>query len=379
MKTKYITLKHLLINSEKKIGLQYHRNKVLDSLIKQLSDVKWSNEFDMVYVPNTKKHLTEIMETFKGVAWINGRSFFPNKAIHKGTEKISLNTYRKRPIKQSYFYCPESYLQKLELRRYSMNTVRTYISCFEKFMNDHKEYKLLEINEEMIKNYLSALIQKGKSDSFINQMINSIKFYYEIVEGMPNRFYSVERPIKKQTLPKVLSKKEIKLIIANTNNIKHKCIVSLLYSSGLRRAELLNLKIEDIDSNRMVINVRGGKGKKDRITLLSQSVLNDLRIYFKEWKPKVYLFEGPKKRNPYAGSSVKRIIDNAAAKARIHKKVTPHMLRHSFATHLLEDGTDLRYIQTLLGHNSSKTTEIYTQVAINNIKAIKSPFDSLDL
>lgn len=379
MKTKYITLKHLLINSQKKIGLQYHRNKVLDSLVKQLSNVKWSNEYDMVYVPNTKKQLTEIMETFSGVAWINGRSFFTNKPIHKGAEKINLNDFRNRPKKEGILYCPESYYQKLELRRYSMNTVKTYISCFEKFMNDMRQYALLEINEEMIRGYLSVLIQRGASDSFINQMVNAIKFYYEIVEGMPNRFYSVERPIKKQSLPKVLSRKEIKDIIAHTNNIKHKCIVALLYSSGLRRAELLNLKIEDIDSNRMVINVRGGKGQKDRITLLSQNVLTDLRTYFKEWKPKVYLFEGPVKSKPYSPNSISKILKRASIKAGVKKVVTPHMLRHSFATHLLEDGTDLRYIQTLLGHNSSKTTEIYTQVAVHNIKTIKSPLDSLDL
>ena len=205
-------------------------------------------------------------------------------------------------------------------------------------------------------------------------MLNSIKFYYEAVMGMPNRFYSIERPRKEFKLPKVLSKQEIKLIIENTNNVKHKCIVSLLYSAGLRRGELLNLKIEDIDSNRMLIRVNAGKGNKDRFTLLSENVLVDLRIYFQKYRPKKWLFEGPNETQ-YSSGSVKEIINNAVLKAKIRKRVSPHMLRHSFATHLLENGTDLRHIQTLLGHSSSKTTEIYTHVAVSSFNLIKNPLD----
>lgn len=195
---------------------------------------------------------------------------------------------------------------------------------------------------------------------------------------MPNRFYSIERPIRKEPLPKVISLEEVGQLIKGTNNIKHKCIVSLLYSSGLRRGELLNLKLTDIDSKRMIINVINGKGGKDRITILSKSVLDDLRLYFKVWNPEVYLFEGIKGKQ-YTGSSVSKIISNACNKANIKRRITPHILRHSFATHLLENGTDLRQIQVLLGHSSTKTTEIYTQVAITNIKTIKSPIELLNL
>jgi len=245
---------------------------------------------------------------------------------------------------------------------------------FEHFINYFKEIELLEIDEEMIRGYLQTLVLEKKSDSYINQMINSVKFYYEVVLGMPNRFYSVERPRKRETLPKVISKEEVKLIIENTNNIKHKCIVSLLYSAGLRRGELIDLKLTDIDSKRMVINVRQGKGNKDRITLLSPSVLEDLRTYFKEWKPKLYLFEG-QNGNKYSAQSVAKVVKNAAKNAKIKVDITPHILRHSFATHLLENGTNIRYIQALLGHSSTRTTEIYTHVATNNIQAIKSPLD----
>ena len=156
--------------------------------------------------------------------------------------------------------------------------------------------------------------------------------------------------------------------------MKHKCIVSLLYSAGLRRSELLNLKVTDIDSKRMLIRVEGAKGNKDRMTIWSVRLLEDLRMYFKEYKPKKWLFEGIK-GSKYSGESVVKIIKRSAIKAKIKRNITPHTLRHSFATHLLENGTDLRYIQSILGHSSSKTTEIYTHVAINSFNSIKNPLD----
>lgn len=377
-KRKNITLKHLLIKGEKQIGLKFYPDKMIQTIVKGLPDPKWSTEFGMVYIKNSTENLTQIFNDFRGVAWVNTGSFFDSKSRAKENSPITIDGFRKRKLPKGYRSCPDIFYQKLELKHYSMSTARTYISLFEKFINTHKDIELENIDENNIRNYMQSLVVLKKSDSYLNQMINSIKFYYEVVLGMPNRFYSIERPKKREKLPKLISKEEIQQIINNTNNIKHRCVVSLLYSAGLRRSELLNLKIEDIDSKRMVITVNGGKGGKDRLTLLSQSVLKDLRIYFKKWNPKTYLFEG-KKGGTYSSTSVLNIVRNAAEKAKIRKRVTPHMLRHSFATHLLEAGTDLRYIQVLLGHNSTQTTEIYTRVAINNIKAIKSPFDSLNL
>ncbi|MBD3639157.1 MAG: tyrosine-type recombinase/integrase [Crocinitomicaceae bacterium] len=370
----HITLKHLLINDVKHIGIQFTSNKKVERLVMNLPSAQWNNEFSMYSVPNTKENFNQIFETFRGVAWINGSHFFRGRIKKKSNNQINLNAYRNRKPKKGYRYCPDEYLAKLEYKRYSINTARTYISCFEKFMNRFKERDLLSINEEDIQEYLNEMARKGISSSHLNQILNSVKFYYETVKEMPNRFYSIERPFKERHLPKVLSIEEVKRLINCTNNIKHKCIVSLLYSAGLRRQELLDLKIEDIDSDRMVVCIRQAKGHKDRYTVLSQKVLEDLRIYFKKWRPKVYLFEGSP-GNRYGRTSVSRIIFRAAQKARIGKKVTPHMLRHSFATHLLESGTDLRYIQTLLGHNSSKTTEIYTEVTFRNIRNVQSPFD----
>lgn len=373
-KTLQVNLKHLLIKKQKQIGIQFYPNKVLQALVKELPDPKWSDQFNMVYLPNTKNNLDAIFKKFKGVAWVNTSHFFTNRPIKHDAEPMDVEWFRKRKPKANYRVCPEEFLKKLELKKYANNTVKTYVICFEAFINYYSKYDLLEINEGLIRTYLQRLVQEKKSNSYINQSINSIKFYYEIVLGMPNRFYSIERPRKESKLPKVISKEEVKAIINATNNSKHKCIVSLLYSAGLRRSELLNLKLVDIDSKRMLIRVDGGKGNKDRFTLLSESVLKDLRVYFKEYKPRKWLFEGVNCKQ-YAPTSVVKIIKMACGKANIKRNVTPHVLRHSFATHLLENGTDLRYIQALLGHSSSKTTEIYTHVALNNFNKIKNPLD----
>ena len=175
-------------------------------------------------------------------------------------------------------------------------------------------------------------------------------------------------------MPTVLSKDEVRKVIDSTNNIKHRCIASLLYSAGLRRSELLNLKIKDIDSSRMLIFVKDAKGKKDRYTLLSENALKDLRAYYRQYRPETYLFEGQKSQR-YSANSVGKVIERAAINAGVKKRVSAHTLRHSFATHLLESGTDLRYIQLLLGHNSTKTTEIYTHVAKSSFGSIKNPLD----
>lgn len=269
----------------------------------------------------------------------------------------------------------KNYKELLVQKRYSDNTQKIYCNYFKDFSLNFKNELLEKLTISQINAYILNLIQsKNISISQQNQRINAIKFYYEKVLGREKQYYELHRPNKEHKLPKVLSKNEVKNILNSCNNIKHKCILMLIYSAGLRRSELLNLTIPDIDSERMVININGAKGMKDRISLLSDNLLKLLREYYKEYKPKKYLFEGANK-GKYSPTSVANILKKAALKAGIHKNVTPHMLRHSFATHLLEQGTDLRYIQELLGHNSSKTTEIYTHVSKRAIDKIKNPVD----
>ena len=370
----YITLKHLLINDRKMVGLHFYPDKVVNALVKQLPQVGWSETYRMVVLPNEKKSLDAIFSTLKGVAWINGEHFFGKKTGPCRNEPIDIQYFRERELPNGYLRAPSEYMDTLEVKRYAFNTAKTYIHLFEQFINAHPGTDPMKLDENDVHQYLQKLAASQRSDSYINQSINAIKFYYEVVKGMPNRFYTVNRPRKKEKLPDVLSQKEIKKMIYGTSNIKHKCILSLLYSSGLRRGELLNLIPTDIDSQRMMIKVTDGKGGKDRYTTLGQGVLEDLRTYFKACRPKQYLFEAPN-GGQYSSSSVAAIVRQAAKRSGIKKKVTPHTLRHSFATHLMESGTDLRYIQVLLGHNSSKTTEIYTHVAKQHISAVKNLLD----
>lgn len=282
--------------------------------------------------------------------------------------------------KQQGIPLPKAFIQKLEMRRYSINTIRTYRSMFCDFLNyyhQHDEVKINQLEEKDIKRYIYHLVKERKvSESFQNQAINAIKFYYEQVLGRKKIFIKIDRPRKELRLPKVLSKDEVKLIISCIHNIKHKAIISLIYSAGLRLSEVINLKIEDIHSKQGLIFVRAGKGKKDRTTLLASSILPLLRAYYIDYKPKEWLFEGPFEKQ-YSVKSVQRIFQVALIKAKIRKKATIHTLRHSFATHLLENGTNLRYIQELLGHSSSKTTEIYTHIRSEGIEKVKSPLDFL--
>ena len=241
-KGRSVTLKHLLIGEKRYIGMQFYTDKVIQALIKELQGVKWSNEFNMAYLPNTVQDLNKIFEIFRGVVWVNCNFFFGKDLTKNSNAPFDVAWFRKRKVAKNHRVCPDNYLNKLELKKYANNTVRSYVSLFEAFINYYRTKEVTHINEEDIRVYLRKLVQEKKSNSYINQSINSIKFYYEIVLGMPNRFYSIERPRKEQKLPQVISKEEVLNIIDHTNNLKHKCIVALLYSAGLRRSELINLK-----------------------------------------------------------------------------------------------------------------------------------------
>ncbi len=232
--------------------------------------------------------------------------------------------------------------------------------------------------KEDINSYLLYLLdERGNAHSFVSQAISSIKFLYGHVLMKEDLVLNFVRPKKEKKLPEVLSQKEVLNILDNVTNRKHKAILFLTYSSGLRVGEVVRLKVKDIDSDRMLIHVVQGKGRKDRYTVLSEVALKVLREYVRESKPVEWLFQGEESGRHITERTVQRIFENAKEKSGIQKKVSVHSLRHSFATHLLEGGIDLRYIQELLGHQSGKTTEIYTHVTEKSIKNIASPLDRI--
>lgn len=273
---------------------------------------------------------------------------------------------------------PEGYLEKLEQVRYSGHTVRVYTSYFRDFQQHFKGRDIGTITSGEINDYLLYLIhEKNISSCQQNQRINAIKFYYEKVLGQERRCYKVNRAKREKTLPDVLSKEEIKQILDVTaKDLRFFCVFSILYSAGLRISELLNLKPGDISESRFMIRVRQGKGRKDRYTLLSKPLMKKLAEYNRLYRPKVWFFER-RPGEPFTESIISKRLKAAALEAGITKRIYPHLLRHSFATHLLEQGTDIKIVKELMGHNNIKTTERYVHIADTFKSNIKSPLDDL--
>ena len=270
-------------------------------------------------------------------------------------------------------YSPHAYIG------YSLSTIKAYKIYFSDFMEYHKGHELDLLTVEDINNYMLYMVKERHiSATQQNMRINAIKFYYEKVRKGKRQYYGgIVRAKEYKALPEVLSREEMKNIFAQIPNRKHRCMISLIYSAGLRRSELLNLTPKDIISERMLIRVTG-KGKKCRYSLLSEKALNELRVYYKEYRPQKWLFEGEQAGEQYSASALVKILKEAAQKAGIKHRVHLHMLRHTFATHLLEQGTDLRTIQELMGHNDIKTTAIYLHVSNAHKAQIPNPLDYLD-
>lgn len=272
------------------------------------------------------------------------------------------------------------YTDTLIRMRYSWKTVTQYTSHFSRYLKFLGSKAAEEVNAKEANYYLSSLAKQEVSESMIHLAVNAIKFYYEKVIFQPDfELSQLRRPKKRHRLPAILSVVEVDRMMRSTSNLKHTAILYVLYSSGLRLAELLSLKLADIYWDRNQLFVRSGKGKRDRTVMLSETLKALLTLYFDEYQPKVYLFNGQDGESPYSSSSVQKIVRLAAQTAGIQRKVTPHTLRHCFATHLMESGTDVRYIQELLGHKDIRTTLIYTHVTNTSMDQIKSPLDALTL
>ena len=267
----------------------------------------------------------------------------------------------------------------LKSQRYSDRSNATYSGLIKTFLTFFNEKIIDNItNEDIIQFNHELIVKKGFSISYQRQMVSALKLFFQRVDKRKLDIDKLERPRKERKLPVIFSKEEVKRIISSIRNEKHRVIISLIYSAGIRVSELLYLRPSDLDTDRMVILIRSGKGRKDRIVPLSSKIIEALRKYYLHHRPRVYLFEG-KAGKTYSASSCRMILKAAMKRAGVKKSASIHTLRHSYATHLLESGTDLRYIQALLGHESSRTTEIYTHVSRKRIEDIRSPYDDLGI
>lgn len=264
-------------------------------------------------------------------------------------------------------------------QRYSKNTIKNYVSQLRVFFQYRAARPYTEISVDDVTDYNNeVIIKQNLSTSYQRTLVGAIKLFYQNQVNCRMDLDRLQRPFKENRLPQVLSKEEVEKLLRETANIKHKALLSITYACGLRRGEVLNLKLSDLDKDRKLIRIVQAKGRKDRYVPFGSRLRDLLLDYYKLYKPKEYLFEGIY-GGQYNERSFAQVLSQAAARSRMRKDITLHTLRHSFATHLLESGTDIRYIQELLGHNSPKTTMIYTHVSNKHLSKIVSPFDDLEV
>ena len=336
--------------SENRIAVYFEKNNALITRIKKLEGARWSQTLGAWHLPDTEVYRKQF-----GLAL--AEESYPSSEGIAGIEQF------KRHLKS---------------KRYSESTIKTYSEALKSFLVFYRLKPIPSIdNDDVIRYNNDYILKNNISASYQNQIVNAIKLFFLVVKDSKIDLEKVHRPKRAKVLPNVLSKQEVKAILEAHSNMKHRAMLCLIYSCGLRCGELLALQPIHIDSKRQIVFLKNAKGKKDRIAPLSPKILAMLRDYYVVYKPKTYLFEGQVEGKQYDARSLQIVLKQALIKAKIDKPATLHWLRHSYATHLLESGTDLRYIQELLGHNSSKTTEIYTHVSTKSIQQIKSPFDDL--
>jgi site-specific recombinase XerD len=342
----------------------------LKEMVKTLAAADWEPALKAWTIPYSDAVIPNLLSIFEGKVWLDYSGFKKVKIEAKPKGLPALGAELALEI--------QKFTDWMRNRRYSESTIKNYsqgVGLFFRFMGNRNPE--LITNEDLELFQKEHIIRNGYSASFQSGVINSVKLFFSNRLKRKLELELIERPKQPRILPHVLPKEEVKLILQAHQNIKHRAMLSLIYACGLRRGELLNLKLIDIDSHRGMVRINQGKGAKDRMVPISEKVLELLREYYRYEKPGVYLFEGQHRGEKYNERSLQQVLKQALEKTKIKKPVTLHWLRHSYATHLLENGTDLRYIQELLGHNSSKTTEIYTHVSQKSLQKIRSPFDDL--
>ena len=399
-----VTLKPLFHRAKECIGIYCPQNGLLNRCLQQNAGARWSNTNKCWYVPcnqdNYKKLLAALKEhanvtvtalkqyledkkkTKTGLAVAIKQEFIEkNEAMAQPVvyvRAVQKNTQRK--LSNENLETLHLFRQKLVLRSYSSSTIKTYTNEFAQFLYTIKNKPAKEFTIQRVKDYLEYCHTSLKlSENTLYSRINSLKFYYEQVLDHEKFFWEVPRPKRPIILPRLLNEDELRKLFNALINKKHKAMLFTAYSAGLRVSEIANLKIADIDSKRMQIFVERAKGKKDRYVNLSPLLLDILRKYLKEYKrrPNRFLFESETTGTAYPTRTIQQVFSNAKHKAGISKEVGVHSLRNSFATHLLDKGTDIKYIKDLLGHFNIKTTERYLQVSKKQLVNIVSPFDDL--
>ncbi|MBU3822496.1 site-specific integrase [Flavobacteriaceae bacterium XHP0103] len=373
-----ITLKPLWHNQKEYIAIGFSYDEAIKSHIMEFPDVRWSRTYRTFYTGHNKNRISELFTHFRKKGWYVDYGAFKGNSLPNATvaTKKSAPINKLPPLTDAHDIQVKQFKKWLEQKRFSKNTVNTYVEVTALFLRYAGLKSIETITARSIEQFnYDFIFAARKSVSYQNQCISGIKHFLDF-KGIDVEHIDIKRPDKDRKLPNVLTKSEVRAIFDATQNLKHRTLLSLVYSAGLRIGEALSLQLKDIDFERGLIHIKSAKGRKDRYTLLSKGLVPLLHTYTDHYSPKIFLFEG-RNGEPYTQVSARQVLKNSLSAAGIKKYATLHTLRHSFATHLLESGTDIRYIQELLGHNSPKTTMIYTHVSTTNLKDIKNPFDNL--
>lgn len=355
-----------------------HSHAPLWELVRALPQRRWSQSKKSWYVPHNTHTRQRLFTFFRHLAYVDysrllRASHVPDMPGANRKEALPSAAPSSETLAEI-----EKFRMWMRSRRYSEGTISTYTEALKIFLQFYNHKAIEEIdNDDLIRFNNVYIVDQKRSASYQNQVINAVKLYFDTINSKKLRPELVHRPKRAKVLPNVLSKEEVREILNSVANIKHRAMLSLIYGCGLRRGELLNLKKTDIDNSRGLVIIRQAKGKKDRIVPFPAKMRMLLEEYYTAYKPGYWVFEGQERREQYGESSLAKVLKLAVDKAGIKKGVTLHWLRHSYATHLLEAGTDLRYIQEILGHSRSTTTEIYTHVSNLSIQRVISPFENL--
>lgn len=395
-----VILRHLHHRGQECIGLYYSHSASINRIVKTLPAAKWSQSHKCWYIPCTEKNYELLAGTLQGKTMLQtdelkkyllekkkNKAVLPNACqpepvTQPEIKKSTVATNKVKKLSKENTEALQKFKQHLVLKSYSPSTIRTYTNEFMQFLQVIKDKPANEFTVQRIKDYLQYCFEKLKlSENTLHSRMNALKFYYEQALGIEKFFWEIPRPKKPLQLPRFFNQDEIAAIIKAASNLKHKVMLMLAYSGGLRVSEVVTIKTANIDSKRMCIFIENAKGKKDRMVTLSPVLLIMLREYWNSYKPlhKGFLFNGQTAGEPYSTRSLQLVLNAAKQKAGIIKTGSIHALRHSFATHLLDKGTDVTMIMKLLGHNDIKTTLRYLHVTNRDMLKVVSPLDNLNL
>ncbi|HCA78860.1 MAG TPA: integrase [Bacteroidetes bacterium] len=356
-----------------RIGLTIEFNQATIERLKSIPEHQWHSDTKTWTFPRSRDVLYMVLAALRTDWRALDRDVV---AALRLTEPLRPGERRPSAARNERSSDLETMRKELRLRSYSPRTMESYLGSVRALFDFFPSQSPRALTETEVRNYLLHLLEKRKlANGTVNQVFNALRFLFVEVYKKPFVIGSLPRPKKEKQLPTILSEEEVARILSSIDNLKHKTMMMLVYSAGLRVSEVVSLRPEDLDPDRRVINVRGAKGKKDRITLYSDIALRYVKAYRDRYAPAEWLFEGIERRKAYSIRSAQAVFDKAVERAGITKDVSIHDLRHAFATHLLEHGTDLRYVQSLLGHESLKTTQIYTHVSSKALGKITSPLD----